>query len=466
MLIHVTRLKIKQNKLEPILSLYFNELKNEWRYQRKDNLEGKLKDRWENEFRSIIKVRHPEADVGFEEIRDYIGPFFEAVQFKVINSDTGAVLDYAKEPGIKAVAIGGDRLSRGLTLEGLMVSYFTRRSKTYDTLMQMGRWFGFRKGYEDLTRIITTSELVSWFSDLARVEHQIREDIQIYESQGITPRQLGTRIALHPAMFVTNPLKMRNSQIITIGSDYSEQLTQTVRFPFENEVSLNEMNMKNLENTKGFIKELGLAKWQNNIPKWFNIDSKLIIDFLRKFEVDDNSRVFIPLSIADYISKQNESQELKTWTIVIKGKQEYDEKLGHADWGINGGILNQISRTRLANDPQSIGVLTSPKDELEGLDKEGIGRVEVIKIENGCGINRAARLARPKEEGLLLIYPISKNSGLEGTLQKGRQPLFEQSRISKAIDIIGIALSFPASENARHLFEEYLVGTVGWRATE
>ncbi len=70
------------------------------------------------------------------------------MQAREINSATGEMLDYEREPSLKAIAVGGNRLSRGLTLEGLTVSYFVRRSATYDTLMQMGRWFGFRGGHE------------------------------------------------------------------------------------------------------------------------------------------------------------------------------------------------------------------------------------------------------------------------------------------------------------------------------
>jgi len=73
-----------------------------------------------------------------------------------INSDKGEVLDYEIEPSLKAIAIGGNKLSRGLTLEGLLVSYFARKSPQYDTLLQMCRWYGYRGGYEDLTRIYTT----------------------------------------------------------------------------------------------------------------------------------------------------------------------------------------------------------------------------------------------------------------------------------------------------------------------
>lgn len=95
----------------------------------------------------------------------------------MLNSDTGEELDYENNPGRHVIAIGGNRLSRGLTLEGLTVSYFLRTASMCDTLLQMARWYGFRQGYEDLIRIWTTDGIASWFGELALVEQSMRDSI-------------------------------------------------------------------------------------------------------------------------------------------------------------------------------------------------------------------------------------------------------------------------------------------------
>ena len=177
---------------------------DEWRYQRTHRILDILRQRWEDEFRSVTGNTYPERDAGFDQVEPFIGPFFESVRVRIINSDSGEVLDYERDPRLKAIAIGGDRLSRGLTLEGLLVSYFVRRSPMYDTLMQMGRWFGFRGGFEDITRIYTTDELAGWFSDLALVE-SIAGGHQNIRDLGLTPYEVGSRILLHPSMQVTSP---------------------------------------------------------------------------------------------------------------------------------------------------------------------------------------------------------------------------------------------------------------------
>ena len=191
MLVHTSSRIVEQNVLAGRIAIRFGELRDEWRYHREHVIRSRLRDRWEADFRLVTRARYLDRDVAFDIVEPFIGPYFESVQVVEVNSSTGSVLDYEREPALKAIAVGGNRLSRGLTLEGLTVSYFVRRTVMYDTLMQMGRWFGFRCNYDDLTRIYTTAELAGWFSDLALVEHDLREDIRIYETQNLTPLQLG-----------------------------------------------------------------------------------------------------------------------------------------------------------------------------------------------------------------------------------------------------------------------------------
>ena len=157
MLIH-TNLRISEHQqLTAAVDEKFIELRDEWRYAKDGGIYDRLKELWDEDFRQIINEQYQKEMINFEDLKSHINTFFESVQVKMINSASGEVLDYEAEPNLKAIAIGGNKLSRGLTLEGLLISFFARRSTQYDTLMQMGRWFGFREGYEDLTRIYTTS---------------------------------------------------------------------------------------------------------------------------------------------------------------------------------------------------------------------------------------------------------------------------------------------------------------------
>ena len=464
MLIHTSSRIADQQELAGVVSVRFAEFRDEWRYQRQHGIRERLDNRWNSEFRSVTRTRHAELDVAFERIEEHIGPFFESVNVRVVNSSTGEILDYEREPSLKAIAVGGNRLSRGLTLEGLTVSYFVRRSGMYDTLMQMGRWFGFRNGYEDLTRIYMTDELASWFSDLALVEHALREDIQVYESQNLTPVQLGTRILQHPAMLVTSRAKQRYGTSITVEQSYSAQLIQTFRFPFNRPNDLALLLEHNLQTTRTFLSTLGAPiRWNSKGPVWQGVSAEAVLSFLQTYEVDAEARnISLPL-IRAYIERQFELGELQNWAVAVMGRETRDRTLGEIDLGVQDRRINQVSRTRLASDPNSLGVITSPGDEEEGLSERSLERARTFQQIDGLGINPAARRARPATDGLLLIYPISRHSGYDLDHSGFRRPLFENSHDSAAKDVVGLAISFPPSENAQQIIGQYIVGTVGWR---
>ena len=127
------------------------------------------------------------------------------------------------------IAVGGGTLSRGLTLEGLVVSYFTRTSNTYDTLLQMGRWFGYRPGYEDLPRIWMQPSLAEEFKFLSLVEEEIRQDMHHMERMKVTPREMGVRVRAHPGrLAIVARNKMQHADVVRVS--YSGERLQTFIF--------------------------------------------------------------------------------------------------------------------------------------------------------------------------------------------------------------------------------------------
>lgn len=466
MLIHTSQLIAVQTQMRSQVDTKFAELRDEWRYQRNHGIRERLTKRWDEEFRPLTAAIHPTRDASFEDIESHIGPFLEAVQVREVNSATGDVLDYEREPNLKAIAVGGNRLSRGLTLEGLLVSYFVRRSATYDTLMQMGRWFGYRIGFEDLTRIWTTAELSGWFSDLALVEHRLREDIAVYENQGLTPYQVGMRIWQHPAMQVTSPLKRRFSSSTTIAQSYALNLEQTFKFPLRRLDDLAVQCEANRLAVMSFLRQLGdpskdLSDAKG--PVWAGVVSRRVLGFLSEFRLDDETRTLsIPL-ISTYIERLSENGELIRWTIAVRGRASQDNVLGSVDWGVKGDVIAQVSRSRLG-ESDSLGVITDPDDEAIGLGDHELQEMQRL-IASGTSRGRAARHARSPEEGLLIIYPISRRSGVGASEGGNRKPIYSNPDDPKARDIIGFAISFPRS-NRQQRVEAYLEGTVGWRPVE
>jgi hypothetical protein len=466
MLVHTSSRIADQTLLSRHIDSRFGELRDEWRYHRQHTIFQRLRERWESEFRPVTRSRYLDRDVPFEAIEPFIGPCFESVQVIEVNSATGLALDYEREPSLKAIAVGGNRLSRGLTLEGLTVSFFVRRTVMYDTLMQMGRWFGFRRGYDDLTRIYTTAELAGWFSDLALVEHDLREDIRVYEAQNLTPMQVGTRILQHPSMLVTSRLKQRFATTVTVAQSYAGKVLQTFKFPFNRPGDLQLLLDGNLAATREFIQDLGaFAEWRDGGPLWSGVPVANVLRFLEAYQLDDQVRsLSLPL-VRAYVERQTELDELVEWTIAVRGRGTRDRRLGVAEWGIPDRQLFQMARSRRSADPNSLGVLTEPGDELLGLTDDERAQVAARQQAASIGVNPAARQIRSPRTGLLLLYPVSRYSGQDASGET-RIPLYENPDGVHARDIVGMAISFPESERAQHVYGEYVVGTAGWRPME
>ena len=470
MLVHVSHRIEHQMIMTNLIRQSFSDIRDEWRYQRNHGIRDRFHERWEQDFQRATRESHPDREMDFDKIEPFIGPFLESVQVRTVNSATGEILDYEREPNLKAIAVGGNKLSRGLTLEGLVVSFFIRRSGMYDTLMQMGRWFGFREGYEDLTRIYTTAELAGWFADLALAETRLREDIRIYDDLDTTPLQVGMRILQHPTMQVTSRLKRRFATTTTIAQSYSGQLEQTFKFPLRKPDDLAVQAEVNRLTVRSFLGGLGNSDASHSDrkgPVWTGVSPNQILGFFRNYQTDPSFRNISMDLICSYIERSNQSGELVSWTVAIRGRETRDELLGVADWGIEGREINQISRTRLIRNADSLGVITEPGHEAVGLSEQFRERMQE-HIQNGVSENVAARRVRAPEEGLLLLYPISRQSGYERERVeplKNRRPLYDNPNDPLAKDLLGFAISFPWSNQPQQV-EAYLEGTVAWRPVE
>jgi len=469
MLVHTSHLNAKQGPLKRMIERRWRELKDEWRYSRKTGLLERFRALWDGDFAKTSESVEGCPVHRFDELVPYIGKFMEAVEVREINSEVGDVLDYEREPTLKAIAVGGNKLSRGLTLEGLTVSYFARRSPQYDTLLQMARWYGYRGGYQDLTRIYTTGELIGWFADLALVEHRLREDLQVYEQMpGLTPRDVGMRILRHPAMQVTSSMKQRATVQTVISESYSQQLEQTFRFPMKDFERLGSICERNRLLVQEFLGELGAPTRSSTrafIPLWQDVGAAAVVSFLRRFDHDPAACGCVPSLMAGWIEEQNLYGGLVNWTVAIRGRETLNKALGAATWAPeSAGEVFNLGRTRLRSS-NSLGVITSAGDEAIGLtDAQLEAAKRVVADGTEKTLNRAARLNRDAASGLLLLYPISRFSGHDGSDFGGaREPLFIDPTGGEARDLIGFAVSFPIAAKDRPA-QSYIEGTARWKS--
>lgn len=175
------------------------------------------------------------ANAGFTwaEVKTALSGVFEHLHLYVINSKSDEVLDYARYAkegvGLTAVAVGGLSLSRGLTIEGLTVSYMYRNTKMYDTLMQMGRWFGYRPGFEDLCRVHLSHDSINWYSHIADAAEELVQQVKRMRRDGLSPRQFGLYVMAHPdsPLLITAANKMRSGEKVKFKQNFSGRMLES-----------------------------------------------------------------------------------------------------------------------------------------------------------------------------------------------------------------------------------------------
>ena len=274
-----------------------------------------------DEFSDLERYR----TVRWEEVEAALPEVVAEIQVRRINGTAKDALDYAdnEEVGLKVIAIGGDKLSRGLTLEGLTTSYFLRASKMYDTLMQMGRWFGYRPGYIDLCRLYTTNDLVRWFEHIGTASEELREEFDFMAASGATPREYGLRVQSHPVLMVTSRLKMRTARNLSLS--FSGELLETVTFHREPEIL-----EKNFDAARRLLAKLGQSRtdperqhgrrtiWQGS-HLWEGVDPAEVIEFLGSYRSHREAYKVNSALLAEFIESLVRENELTDWTVALIG---------------------------------------------------------------------------------------------------------------------------------------------------
>lgn len=494
MLIHTTRFVAVQNLVREQVEETVRRMRQ--KITRKIDaaeLLARLQQLWENDF---IPTRDEVADLSppherppamprWEEVLAALPLVMGDIEVRSINGTAKDALDYAA-PGaaLKVIAIGGDKLARGLTLEGLCVSYFIRTTRMYDTLMQMGRWFGYRHGYLDLCRLYTSSDLVRWFGHIADASEELREEFDFMVAAGLTPEKYGLKVKSHEVLTITSPLKMRNSE--TLSLTYSGTRPQTILFHRDAKIQAG-----NLAATDALLASMGppavvgpeymrdgsADKWQQS-TLWRDVDSSKIISFLGSYVTHPNATSAKATVLADFITKMVEIGQLKQWSVALlaEGSGVGDRH----DFSSGISVQKYPMRTPDAQkNPEhpaehakfAIGVLTDPSDEGIDLDDDAWrkalaltlaawkpesarGRKEPPTMPSGKGIRMAReQLGGLTDRGLLLLYPLSPYSGKDKTPENQIVPEWDKP-------IMAFAIAFPSCENGIRV--EYAATPLYW----
>jgi hypothetical protein len=462
-LIHTTSSVKEQENVGKRLRHFIDMLHTEWRY---DNvsIKTKLRQVWD-EFRQ--EMQDLEFDVGFDalvpNLEDLLNGF-DLIQVKVLNFRSEDELDYQQTPDLVTIVVGGNKLSRGLTLEGLLFSYFARKTTQpqADTLTQMGRFFGYRRDVVDLTRVFTTDKLRHDFREISQMEEALRAEISLYQKTGMTPRQFAPRVQRRLGILPTARNHMLSVNVH--GISYSGDLVQSTSF--DDSARAKELAEFNKNRTSTFLRAIidaGSPQHQDDQLErtskklWTEVDGRKVLEFIADYKTVEGASRFSPKNISAYIRDLlfNETPELTSWSVGLIGREQAPE-LGVEDFGLDLSI-GRLNRSLDAGSKRSIGALVNPLslganrlrgDEIIDFSAEDLGKAMQYRIDNECSASQATRSVRRKSNGLLLIYPISPFSRPEVN------PLPDQKTLGEAIfgdancstTLIGLAVIFPHSE--------------------
>lgn len=481
MLIHVTRFTSVQTAVRKQIEAAFKSIQKQLRYDgnAKSNELAVLEALWIKDFEptsesvGLLLPERKALALTWSMVAACIADTVEAIQIKTINGKAEDILDYEthKSVGLNVIAIGGDKLARGLTLEGLSVSYFLRASTMYDTLMQMGRWFGYRPGYLDLCRLYMTRELRDWFCHITEASEELRREFDLMAQLQQTPKDYGLKVKSHPELLVTSRVKMRNGTEVDIN--FSGSSSETVVLSRSIEILRN-----NIDATSELIDLLGPPtefdpvrqrgqrnhEWKGG-HLWTGVPAKAVVKFFRSYKTHKESHRVNAMQLAEFVSRKVERTELTSWTVaILSGDPGSPWQFGAQ----RGDMIKRKLHTRFVPEQEQvtrgaylIGRLLAPRDEAIDLDGNGYAQAldeTMASWQMDAGRSdrkgppttpsgpaiRAIRGRHHPERGLLLLYPL--DPAIPGIDFSG--------------PIMGFGVSFPSGGD--QVLVKYTVNNVFW----
>jgi hypothetical protein len=345
------------------------------------------------------------------------------------------------EPAPIFIVIGGSTLSRGLTIEGLVSTYFLRTSTQADSLMQMGRWFGYRRNYEIYPRLWLSDNTRKQYEFLSMLDDELRKEIHMMEVEEASPMVYAPRMLNSPKMsFIKITAKNRMQSAILDSISYSGTKAQTITF-HNSEDKL----CGNMERTITFLEELGEPDRDTANPYsesktiWRHIDNKSVMDYLRSLDFPRQEKVYVNMDMLEkWMDDMLRKDAISDWNVTLSGVKDGPEVV------LGSYVAKAVNRSKkITSDDEhiKIGVLRAPNDLLADIDmREPSEELERLMAENDL---KKTRLIR-KEAKLdtvphLIIYVVDKDSTVKRTNER-------QQRIdmNAPCHMLGICLDIPS----------------------
>jgi len=497
MLVHISRFTLWQDKTSKLLGEYLSQISDAILNDNPNSPNSVycvIKDVWYKYYAEIIEtiknylppkyVDEFMTPMVFDSVKKYLPDAVKNMEVKAINSKTGNELKYLKSKPKKVIAIGGNKLSRGFTLEGLTVNYFIRNTNYSDTLLQMGRWFGYRPGYLDCCKLFTTYESIDKFNTTTKCIEELEHEFKKMARQSSSPEKFVLRVKKHPGTLkITRPSMLKKT--VDVKWSYQDQLEMTKLF------DIREQKMERVWNTfknhiaPKLVKDTELSQGFLS----YKATGKEVIDLLEKennFSSDD------VITMVKFIELCNAKKKLLNWSVVLKttgsatsiagkGILEPSESglVEKVNLSIRRGPKEKsiyrdefIERHQFRATGKNANIISSSKDLSIRLSQSTIQQAESIfhdeKIQEiqkrDPSISREAarkaiktipeRVYRERmgeDEAILIIYLFDSHYSFNCEKGKGEDVEFvkyvKDNGINLDIPLVGYAIGFPPIEN-------------------
>ena len=465
MLVHITKNVCPNGELKELIDRELDRQTKGFKFYAK--VQKEFKQYWEHYIKPISQKR---LGSGFndnwpnvkEGIIKALRMVTRADTVKLITGDSEDIIDFSSSNNGMHIIVGGDKLSRGLTLDGLIVSYYFRNTQAFDTLLQMGRWFGYRNGWLDLCRIYTTRYIIDDFIAAAESLDGFKTDIRTMNDLHYNPSQFGLKVLHNSRLMPTAANKRRRAVLTKIT--FSGDLQQTISFS-------NQFKEYNRELTCNFLKELKDPIEHDNKLVYRNVSSKDVLNYLKSYKeclVRGRGRISV-LHWISYIEKLNTKGELTNWTIVMHSLKNDHTKHSDRYDHINGHLIvkpRRKARTQV-NDGENflIKAVTNPGDFLDFFDKDDPIRNEFNAYRAG---DPKIRARFTPENALLTIYDfdIVANEDVVSSIVPGEITRKTGDVLPNGESFFGLGIWFPISPNEENADVDYFINEVYQRTTQ
>lgn len=462
MLVNVSRFVAVQNRVRALLHEFVAQIQASLQVHGRLAEPEALRDPEVRALRELFAAEYESTcDAPWATVQEALWKSASAIRVLAVNSRTDEPLDYAAydSTGLNVIAVGGLSLSRGLTLEGLTVSYLLRNSMMYDTLLQMGRWFGYRAGYDDLCRVWLTEEAEGWYAHIAESIEELRDDVRRMQAVNATPRDFGLRVRSHPArLLVTARNKMGAGRQLRFSIGLDNKFVETAILRADpaalkaNRESAARLAQR-LRST-GFVFEAPGTGSDGKLVR--RVPVAVIDEFLAVFRNhDDGSPLTATGPVRAYIGERA-AGELAIWDVLFAGVSEprgKDREKVLVDQRLGFPLYCQRRRAGKRTEPgKTLFVTDKQRVSSRGIERVGLSAEQIRHAEEDYRKGTTTPAAnfpdliyrKVRERPLLVVHLLAVGD--------------RDTDLSSVAPVVAWSISFPESDRPQASVE-YVVNT-------